>query len=55
MGLTMNDIAFLVGITGLCVFYAAWYEHRRDNKRDAALLASVGMGTLVLAVSAAFT
>ena len=49
----MFDVALLVGITGACVLYAAWYEHRRDNQRDSALLAAVGIGTLALAAGTA--
>ena len=46
----MLELSLLVSLIGLGVFYAAWYEHRRDNPRDAGLLAAIGVGTLAMAL-----
>jgi predicted negative regulator of RcsB-dependent stress response len=45
--LTAPDITFGFLILAVLIMWGAWQEHRRDNRRDAALLAGVGFTSLI--------
>ncbi len=45
--LTAPDITFGFLALAVLIMWGAWQEHRRDNRRDAALLAGVGISSLI--------
>jgi hypothetical protein len=45
------DMAIIALALTLCILYAAWYESRAKNARDARLLAAVGAVSLVGSVA----
>lgn len=48
----MTDPMVLLPLIGLCIAWAAVYEYRRQNPRDARLLAALGTSTLLLGAGA---
>jgi hypothetical protein len=43
----MTEFLLPVATVGICMLWAAWRDHANGNKRDSALLAGLGVSTVV--------
>lgn len=43
----MTDYVLLVAAVGICMLWGAWRDRVNDNKRDSALMAGLGISTLL--------
>ena len=48
----MYDYAYLVASLAVVLLLGAWREHRRDNRRDARLLAAFSAGGILVSTQA---